>query len=160
MLLMGVTSGDCHEGHGSTRAAANGCAEGRQPTVRILEGIFSPHVNNLQRALGRATERQALLTNNLANVNTPGYKRQDVDFNIVLESELTPKAPIGPEAAARRASESGRQTSDSSLRLDGNNVDLEQEVFSLAETELRYEALSEMAASYFQGLKSAIREGR
>jgi flagellar basal-body rod protein FlgB len=49
---------------------------------------------------------------------------------------------------------------DSSLRLDGNNVDVEREVMSIAETEHRFNALTEMTSRYFSGLKSVIREGR
>ena len=47
-----------------------------------------------------------------------------------------------------------------SIRVDGNNVDLEHEVMGIAETELRYEALTDMTSNYFAGIKSAIREGR
>jgi flagellar basal-body rod protein FlgB len=154
---MGVTSGERHEGHGFDPGGSERMRGREEPTVRILEGLFSPHLNNLQRALGRATERQALLTNNLANVNTPGYKRRDVDFSIVLDEEMN---PAGPEGAARKVSQLSSQSAGGSIRVDGNSVDLETEVFSLAETELRYQALTDMTATYFQGLKNAIREGR
>lgn len=115
----------------------------------ILDNLFGPHVNNLQNALGRASQRHALLTNNLANVNTPGYRRQDLDFNIVLEQEMSASG-FGPSGV----------TSSGALRLDGNGVDLEKEVMSLAETELRFQALTDAASSYFSGLKNVIREGR
>jgi flagellar basal-body rod protein FlgB len=131
--------------------------------VRVLNNLFSPHLTNLQSALGKATQRQSLLTNNLANVNTPGYKRQDVDFDIVLAQEMGGANPaLGSEGAAQFSAQQKEATrsNGTSMRVDGNNVDLEREVFALAETELRYQALTDMTASYFQGLKSAIREGR
>ena len=101
-----------------------------------------------------ATRRHQALSNNLANVNTPGYKRQDVDFNLHLDDELS-KAGGHVDRASRQTT-----TDQNSLRLDGNNVDLEREVMSIAETELRYQALTDMAASYFAGMKNIIREGR
>ncbi len=129
------------------RSVANGCA-GKSP-VALLDNVFGPHVNNLQNALGRASQRHALLTNNLANVNTPGYRRKDVDFNIALEEEMG-KAEFRP----------GGAPAGGAIRLDGNGVDLEKEVMSIAETELRYQALTDMTSGYFAGLKNVIREGK
>jgi flagellar basal-body rod protein FlgB len=120
----------------------------------MLDNLFGPHLNHLQRSLSLTTQRHAMLTNNLANVNTPGYKRRDLDFNLILD-EKTGRAKF--EDMMRQ----GRNQGDSlSLRQDGNNVDLEREVMNLAETELRFQALTDMTASYFAGLKNVIREGR
>jgi flagellar basal-body rod protein FlgB len=121
-----------------------------------LDNLFGPHINNVSRAMGRATERHALLSANLANVNTPGYKRRDLDFNITLSDAMkrTSRFEQWREERQLARGQSG------SLRTDGNNVDLEKEVMSIAETELRYQALSDMAAQYFSGLKNVIREGR
>ena len=115
----------------------------------LLDNVFGPHLNNLQNALGRASQRHSLLTNNLANVNTPGYQRKDMDFNITLQQEIGKSElhPIGNQASG-------------AIRLDGNGVDLEKEVMSIAETELRYQALTDATAGYFAGLKNVIREGK
>ena len=125
--------------------------------MRILDQLFSQQLNNLQNAMGRTTERQAMLTGNLANANTPGYKRKDMDFNIVLDAELHPSDVRMQEMRDRQAQ---MRSDRSSIRLDGSNVDMEREVMSLAETELRYQALTDMTASSFSGLKNVIREGR
>jgi flagellar basal-body rod protein FlgB len=125
--------------------------------VPILDNLFSPQLNNLQSALDKSTRRHALLTNNLANVNTPGFKRQDADFNVVLEGEMSQ----GEERLqALRERQRQRLSDQTSIRVDGNNVDLEREVMSIAETELRYQALTDMTAGYFAGLKNVIREGK
>lgn len=122
--------------------------------MELIDSLFGPHVDRLQRAMDRATRRQALLTENLANVNTPGYKRKDLDFNLVLEDTLSGSAagafPPGDEAAEGRGE----------VRADGSSVDLEREVMALAETELRYQALTELTSRYFAGLKNVIRGGR
>lgn len=120
----------------------------------MLDNIFGNHIDNLQNALGRASQRHSLLTNNLANVNTPGYQRRDIDFNITLQQELDKDdlQPIGPSALANK--------SGGAVRVDGNGVDLEQEVMSIAQTEMRYQALTDMTANYFSGLKNVIREGK
>lgn len=131
-------------------------ARRRTYAVPTIDSLLGPHLNNIQRALGKATERQSLLTANLANLNTPGYKRKDLDFNIILDDSLH-----GPSTISQWANQHGeRSASGTSLRQDGNNVDLEREVFAIAETEQRYQVLSEMAISYFSNLKSVIKEGR
>jgi flagellar basal-body rod protein FlgB len=117
----------------------------------MLDNLFGPQLNNFQNALGRATQRHALLSENLANVNTPGYKRKDIDFNITLQEETD---KLG-------SSNDGTPEVDrASIRIDGNSVDLEKEVMSLSETELRYQALTDMTATYFSNLRSVIREGK
>ncbi len=115
----------------------------------VLDNLFGPQLNNLQNALGRAAERHALLTNNLANVNTPGYQRRDMDFNITLQEEMDKSdiQPMGSQAGG-------------AIRLDGNGVDLEKEVMSIAETEMRFQALTDMTSNYFSNLKNVIREGK
>ncbi len=125
--------------------------------MQILNQLFSPHLNNLEESLDRTTRRHALLSGNLANANTPGYKRKDCDFNVVLDAENNQAAVRIQEMQERRKQTLSDQ---SSIRTDGSNVDLEKEVMSLAETELRYRALTDMTASYFSGLKNVIREGR
>lgn len=115
----------------------------------MLDNLFHPQLNNLTRALQRTRDRQGMLMANLANVNTPGYKRQDIDFAIELD-----------RAEDRRTPAQDRMARSTANRVDGSTVDLEAEVFGLAETELRYRTLTEMTTRYFSGLKNVIREGR
>jgi flagellar basal-body rod protein FlgB len=125
--------------------------------VAYLDNLFGPQINNLGKALSRATERQALLTGNLANANVPGYKRRDIDFNIVLDDEMSK----GSESFKEMQDSSAQRRSDrTATTVDGNNVDLEYEVMSLAETELRYQTLTEMTSRYFSNMKYVIREGK
>ena len=114
----------------------------------MLENLYGPQVDDYQRAMSRATQRHALLTNNLANVNTPGYKRRDIDFNITLTEEQNKFGLLHQEDQPT--------TDTSSIRVDGNNVDLEREVMTMSETELRYQTLTDMTANYFSQLKSVI----
>lgn len=116
------------------------------------EQLFGPHARNLSRSLQATTTRFGALSNNLANVNTPGYKRQEVEFGIELEREI--------QAGERSLGQNAITRSTASIRRDGNSVNLEQEVSALAETEARYRLLTEMTSRYFSGLKNVIREGR
>jgi flagellar basal-body rod protein FlgB len=118
----------------------------------MLDNLFNPQIDNLQRGLTRATQRQSLLMTNLANINVPGYKRKDLDFNITLQDEM--------QGGGSKEEPAVVESSNTSLRPDNNNVDMEQEVMSISETELRFQALTDFTANYFSNLKNAIREGR
>ena len=109
---------------------------------------------NVQTALSKATEREAKLSDNVANLNTPGFKRRDVDFDIILQEEMTPSKLHEQQIAEQQAQQASDQTS---LRVDGNNVDLEREVMGIAQTQLRYTALTTIASNYFSDLKSVIK---
>ncbi|HMS54882.1 MAG TPA: flagellar basal body protein [Fimbriimonadaceae bacterium] len=125
--------------------------DARESTVRILDNLFGLHSENLGNALDRTSLRHSLLTSNLANLNTPGFKRRDVDFGVTLGDEMS-KLKHRPGAEIR--------VDNGSRRMDGNSVDLEQEVMGIAQTELRYQALTDMTSRYFSGLKNVIKEGR
>lgn len=126
--------------------------------MQVLGKFFGEHSENLANAMNRTTQRHALLTKNLANVNVPGYKREDIDFGIVLDGEEAGGDNIGRLKNSLGGNQN--QGNNNSIRIDGNSVDLEKEVMSIAESELRYQMLSELTSKYFSGLKSVIREGR
>lgn len=147
--------------------------------MEILKALFGDRADLYEQALGLAARRHQALTGNLANVNTPGYQRRDVDFRIALEEAES--APLHPAAmrqsrvanafSVRRTNprhldiEVGAQIGPNAARrnaieTEGGEVNLEQEVTALAETQLQYDAVAMMARRYFQGLKSVIREGR
>jgi len=121
----------------------------------MLNGIFSQHLGSLESALDRTTKRQTMLIENIANVNVPGYKRKDIDFHSALANETAKQHQL--ELSDQKAQELSDQTS---LRLDGNNVNMEQETINISETQLRFSTLSQMTAGYFGDLKYVIREGK
>jgi flagellar basal-body rod protein FlgB len=129
------------------------------PEATMLDRIFGDDALAVQsRALDAAALRQQLIANNLANVNTPGYKRQDVAFESKMARALAQRragtSAIGNPIEAVKAeivTQSGN-----SVRADGNNVDMESENVNAAINTLRYEALTQTVAGYFTGLKAAI----
>lgn len=98
---------------------------------------------------------------NLANVNVPGYKRKDMSMDISFADALgsaTQSAGVvsGSGLSLSPSDELSQDSNASSIRQDGNNVDLEKEVMSIAETQLRYQTLSTAVTKSFSDLKTAI----
>ena len=121
--------------------------------------------------LMNASLRHKVIADNVANVNTPGFKRSEVPFEEVLHETLakqTQKLPLSltherhlaqPIQSTMQTSQV-RQISDNSSRSDGNNVDIETEMATMAKNTIYYDASVQQLSRYFSSLKSAINEGR
>jgi len=105
----------------------------------------------IEKFLDLATVRQSLLVSNIANVDTPGYRTQDIDFHGEFARSLgqDPGAPAAPEV---------RQVTGLLSRPDGNNVSVDREGLLLAELQLKYQAAIQAMRSEFAMVRSAIEE--
>jgi len=93
--------------------------------------------------------RNTLLTNNLANVDTPGYQRQDVDFQSQLQDAIDSGQPLDQLTFKP-------YTDQQTMRADGNGVNAEQESANLAENGLLYQELAQVAGAREQILLAAM----
>jgi flagellar basal-body rod protein FlgB len=121
--------------------------------------LFDTTFKTLDLALGAAGKRQEVLANNIANVNTPGYKRLDVDFDGVL-AQAVDQARAGDSSALDALRPGVSNDRSVAVRADGSSVDIDQEMAHLAENNIRYNALVQLAQKRLEGLKYAISEGR
>jgi len=126
----------------------------------MLEKLFGgDQFAALTQSLDAAALRHQVIAHNLANVNTPGFKRQDVVFEDRLARALAQQKEPGGNALGEPITDirpSVITTTTTGERADGNNVDLEEENVKLAINTLRFEVLSQSVAGGFSGLKSAI----
>ncbi len=106
----------------------------------------------LERALSGASLRQRALAENLANANTPGYRRTDVDFHGALQRALgRGRAAVeGTAFSAQVDATAGAQ------RADGGTVDPDREAALMAENALESDALASVLRSHSAILRSAI----
>ena len=105
------------------------------------------YINVLNRAADAAWQRNEAISNNIANVDTPGYKRQDVAFESVLQQALgnnryqSMDDKVANVNLSRLRGRAYVDYANYSYRLDGNNVDIENENVMLAENQLKYQGL-------------------
>jgi flagellar basal-body rod protein FlgB len=134
----------------------------------MTEPLFNdPAFKAISYALDGLNLRQKVTTNNIANVDTPGYKAQQVKFEEQLQQAMRdhtePGLPLKTTAAGHLGGDSSKTTlatvqqQNNTLRNDGNNVDIDIEMTNLAETTIRFQALSQMARMKFSLLKSIIK---
>ena len=120
------------------------------------------YVNVLNKAADASWLREETIANNLANVNTPGYKRKDVDFQSVLRNELgnmkyqTLDSKVEHADLSRLDASVYVDSANYSYRIDKNNVDVDVENVELASEKLRYDALTDSMTQEFARLKSVM----
>ncbi|HWR43174.1 flagellar basal body rod protein FlgB [Sporomusa sp.] len=130
--------------------------------------LKSTQVSVLEKALGAASLRHDVISNNIANVNTPEFKKSEVSFEDQLELALNTKSnPIARTHKRHMPIKQGinveptiNTITTTSIRNDGNNVDIDSEMASLSKNSIYYDAVAQQLSKYFSGIKSAINEGR
>lgn len=121
------------------------------------------YINVLDRAADAAWQRNEAISNNIANVDTPGYKRQDVASESVLQQALgnnryeSMDDKVANVDLSRLRGRAYLDYANYSYRLDGNNVDIENENVMLAENQLKYQGLISSINQEFTNLKTVMK---
>ena len=128
----------------------------------IHTGAFN-YINVLDKAADAAGIRNEAIGNNIANATTPGYKRQDVDFESEFRKALkssryqTMDDKIADVKLNRLNPRTYIDSANYSYRLDGNNVDIETENVTLAANQLRYNGLIASINKEFSNLQMVMK---
>jgi flagellar basal-body rod protein FlgB len=130
-----------------------GCprAHGRAIELRTSMDLFDSTQIGLERALSGSSLRQQAIAENIANVNTPGYRRKDVDFASALH-----QAWNAGEDGVKSVNPTTTTDNATVMRADGNSVDIDTEAAEQAKNGLTYEAVSQVMKTRISIIKSAI----
>ncbi len=126
--------------------------------------LFDATSGLLERALDATLARQAVLTSNLANLDTPGFTPRDVDFNRAVShaldrAERTQQSLRRSPVEARAADLRPYERPDRAPRGDGNTVDLDVQMARLSQNSLLYDASSTVLTRRMQLMKYVVNEG-
>lgn len=128
----------------------------------IASGAYN-YINVLETVADASWTRNSVISNNIANVDTPGYKRKDVQFELYLQEELSGGGSLDEEIAQADLDVlDGTTYTDYgtvSYRLDGNNVDIDTENSYLAQNQIKYYTVLDSITQEFSRLKSVIKNG-
>ncbi len=128
-------------------------------------GIFEKTFNIAKVALKLRSYKHSLLASNIANVDTPGYRRKDIPFQKIMQAYLSNKdLPLkttnskhifNKPASIKEIAETYKENTLGTP----NNVSLEQEITELIQNQVLYEATLQALAKEIERLKEAITEG-
>lgn len=135
------------------------------------QGIFKGTFQLLEKGMDLRSVKHNVVMSNIANMDTPNYKA----FDVMIEEEMEKTKGAGNTALVKKTHPthlSGRngtagyvqptldKTEHTTLRQDGNTVDIDNEMAKLSENNLMYDALAQVISKKFQGLKDAIKGGQ
>jgi len=118
-----------------------------------MNWLETPNMERLEHYLDLVAFRHELVSSNLANVDTPGYRTQDINFDDEMRraQQRLDGASVSPHVEEVRGLIE---------RPDGNNVSLDRETMALAQVQLQYRAGVELLRNELHLVLSAINEGK
>lgn len=127
--------------------------------------LFSGTIANLERGLNYSTLKSKVISQNIANVDTPNYKSKDVSFSQMLnEAKSSPIQAYRTDARhiefQSSGSGSGTFSSHFRYRSNGNGVDMDKEQANLATNTIYYNALVDRMNGKLNTLQNVIKGGR
>ena len=122
----------------------------------IQSNVYN-YINVLDKAADAAWLRNDVIANNIANVDTPDYKRKDVAFEGELSRALSKMRYKSMDEKVDNLPTTYTDYGDYSYRVDGNNVDIDTENVELARNQIKYNALITSANQEFANLKSVMK---
>jgi flagellar basal-body rod protein FlgB len=122
--------------------------------------LFDKSMSNLKRALDYESANQQVLSGNMANVDTPGYKAKTIDFNQVLQ-----QAEGASSSTLARTNEKHLKGSTGDGSVDGFSIetrensviDLDSEMGDMTKNNLLYEANTRLLTKKFLAIRAAIK---
>lgn len=116
-------------------------------------------INLLEKMLNVSATKHKVIANNIANINTPGYKKLEVSFAEQLEKIIKDTSTNKFDAFQPKIVVSKEDT-NGTVRNDGNNVDMDKEVSALMKNTLSYSVYTQLLAKKMELVKSAIENSR
>ncbi|MBQ7476415.1 MAG: flagellar basal body rod protein FlgB [Selenomonadaceae bacterium] len=141
----------------------------------IEQILHSPNFNYLPRAMTAATMRHEIVSQNIANVNTPNYRRSVVDFEDALANELYGKEEdtagklkmvrtrdkhLPAESLPKHAMPTVVEDTTTIMRTDNNNVDIDIEMSSMLKNQLYFNALAGQFRAHVNKVRNVITSGQ
>lgn len=128
--------------------------------------MAQPTVKSLEKMLDYCTQKQKVISRNLANIGTQAYQRQDLEFKSILSDSMDAGLKVSNEKhfSSFNSSSGGSEyeiTYDQSQeKISGvNNVDIDTEMAEMAENSLRFKFAARKIGDYFKSLQNVIKGG-
>jgi flagellar basal-body rod protein FlgB len=135
----------------------------------MLNSLLFSHSGQLEKTLDAAWLRHEVIANNISNVDTPNFKSAHVEFESVLKNALEGSKIEMKKTRPEHLNPGGKSLSDikpavaldndTTMRMDGNNVDIEKEQINMVKNAIQYNTLIEKISKEFSRIKLAVNEG-
>ena len=133
-----------------------------------LDLFESKTLNAIEGYMDRLSQRQKIVSSNLANIDTPGYRTKEITFHAAIDELLT-EPSVGKLRLTRERHIDAENFEPPSKvfepkglleRADRNNVDIDKEMMKISETSIGYSMMTQMLRGKYHKLTNSINEGR
>lgn len=118
--------------------------------------LFDTTMARLSYGLDGLSQRQDIIANNVANIDTPGYLTHDIPFEQALLGAMDGTSGTATANGLPTNLPDSITRNDMRVRNDGNDVDSDQQMTEMARTSVVYQAATQLISSKFAMLSSAI----
>jgi flagellar basal-body rod protein FlgB len=115
-------------------------------------------INLIEKALNIRASYHKVISGNIANVATPGYKEKDMDFKKEIDRVMN--SDVSASVISNGVEVTENPENDGLSSLDGNTVSVENQIVKLTENQVMFHSLIQVAAKRFSIMKFLISEGR
>lgn len=124
--------------------------------------LFSNTITTLENAINYSNQKQKVIAQNIANVDTPNYKAKTVTFKDSLSSGMSANVTNSKHISFASSNSSTAVVSKNGVTYNnsGNSVDMDKEMTDLATNQIYYNALIDRISGKFSSLESVIRGGK
>ncbi len=119
----------------------------------------TPLISTLETYLKLTESRAQAITANMANIDTPGYKTRDIDFQGELKKAMNGVLSQTADGGTAHLTPVVQEVTGLMERPDGNNVSLDREGLLMSETQLQYQIGAQLVKHQFHQILSAINGG-
>ena len=125
--------------------------------------LFSNTITTLENAIDYSNQKQKVIAQNIANVDTPNYKAKTVTFKDSLTSAMNANVTNSKHISFSTTNSSSTAVvskSNVTYNNSGNSVDMDKEMTDLATNQIYYNALIDRISGKFSSLENVIRGGK
>lgn len=124
-----------------------------------INKMFGGTIEVLHQSLNVRNVRQGLIQSNIANLETPGYKVQELPFERVMERVVSGQGQLARTNSRHLAMDPVEAARVTEFRREDRPVDLDEEMMKLTENQLMYQIATQLMTKRFEGLRQVIDEG-
>lgn len=116
---------------------------------------MSANIDLLKSFLNYSSDKIKIISQNIANINAPNYKRRDIDFKSYLENHLLGEI----KTTGNKQIQLNELIPGESENTEGNNITMEEEMSELAKNTLNFKFAAKQTGNYYKNLQSVIKSG-
>jgi flagellar basal-body rod protein FlgB len=126
--------------------------------MSLIRSINMDMINLIEKALNIRSSYHKVISGNIANVETPGYKEKDIDFSKEIDRAI--HSDVNSSMIGSGIDVTEGPNNDGLPGMDGNTVNVENQIVKLTENQVMFHSLVQVITKQFSMMKYAIREGR